>query len=208
VLVCHCQQKEQAHLSCVGESLSTERTGTSQLCWCVTVNRKNRHSSAVLVCHCQQKEQAQLGCVGVPLSTERAGTSQLCWCVTVNRKSRHSSAIPQTGRIVVTFSVASEQNKMFLSGPFISFQSPFEDSNQATSQLRISSNHTEDTRPIRTMCGQVRSIRFYCGNLVHHVSDVFSGQNVKVLVSGPAVRMLTASLYWVNNEAALHEDVW
>jgi len=45
-------------------------------------------------------------------------------------------------------------------------------------------------------------------NLAHHISNVFCGLNVKVLVLGPAVRMLTARLYGVSNEAALHEDVW
>jgi len=52
------------------------------------------------------------------------------------------------------------------------------------------------------------SNRCYCENLAHHVSNVFCGQNVKPLVLGPAVRMLTATLFSVNNEAALHEDVW
>ena len=52
------------------------------------------------------------------------------------------------------------------------------------------------------------SNRCYSENREHHVSNVFCGQNVKVLVLGPAVRMLTARLYRVSNEAALHEDAW
>ena len=47
-----------------------------------------------------------------------------------------------------------------------------------------------------------------CENLAHHVSNVFCGQNVKVLVLGPAVRVLMARLYRVSNEAALNDDVW
>ena len=162
----------------------------------------------MLVCHCQQKQQAQLSYAGVSLSTETAGTAQLCWCVTVNRNSRHSSATPKTGRIVVTFSFVSEQNKMFLSRPSICFQSPFEDSHQATSHSVISPNHTEDTKTDQSENAVWASNRCYCETLALHVSNVFCGKNGRVLVLGPAVHMLTAGLYRVNNETAFHEDVW
>jgi hypothetical protein len=49
---------------------------------------------------------------------------------------------------------------------------------------------------------------FYCENLAQHISNVFCGKNVKVLVLSPAVRMLTTRLYRVNKEATRHEDVW
>jgi len=129
------------------------------MCSCVTVNRNRRHSCALFVCHCQLKQKAQLCSVRVSLSTETEGTAVLCSCVTVNRNRRRSSAIPQTGRIVVTFPVVSEHNIMFLRPPSICFQSPFADSNQTTSHLRISPNHTEDTKTIqRTLCGQVIAV--------------------------------------------------